>query len=55
MLFALIVVVAWRSSVGGLADDLPHLAHVVFFTAVMLLITGAVVEGYYGSKLSHRS
>jgi uncharacterized membrane protein len=55
MLFASLVVVAWRSSVGGLAEDPPHLAHVVFFTAATLLITGAVVEGYYGSKLSHRS
>lgn len=55
MLFVSIVVVAWRLSVGDFDEDVPHAAHAVLFTIVTLLITGAVVEGYYGSRLSHRS
>ena len=55
MLSLSIVTAAWRVSLGGLDQDVPHLAHAVFFTAVTLLISGAVVEGYFGSRLSHRS
>jgi len=48
-------VVAWRALAGHFAEDVPHLSHGLYFAVVTLLIVGAAAEGYYGSRLGHRS
>jgi uncharacterized membrane protein len=50
--FSLIV---WRSLIYSTLADEPFIwQHYLFLFGSVLLITGAVIEGYYGGKLTHR-
>ncbi len=37
-----------------LLDILHNVWHAVYFIGVVLLVVGAIVEGYYGGRLNHR-
>jgi hypothetical protein len=44
----------WRFTYYSIFTDEPNIPHWLFMTGTMLLIIGAVVEGYFDMKLHHR-
>ena len=44
----------WRVGLFGLTGVTGGAVHIIYGLGVVLLIGGAVLEGYYGSPLSHR-
>jgi uncharacterized membrane protein len=47
--------VVWRIAALGLFDEAPESpGHWIYLAGNILLIMGAIVEGYYGGRLSHR-
>jgi uncharacterized membrane protein len=55
MLGISIVLTIWRFLLFSIFSDEPYnYAHWIFLFGTILLILGAVIEGYYGGKLTHR-
>jgi len=45
----------WRYFVLGFLSEVPeNPQHWIFVAGTTLLVTGAVIEGYYGGRLHHR-
>jgi uncharacterized membrane protein len=50
-----LVLTIWRSAALGLFEEAPESpAHWIYLAGNTCLILGAIVEGYYGGRLSHR-
>jgi uncharacterized membrane protein len=54
MLAISILLTIWRFTYYDIFTDEPNIPHWIFMAGTLLLIIGAVVEGYYGGKLHHR-
>lgn len=54
MLAISISLTIWRFTYYSIFTDEPNIPHWIFMAGTFLLIVGAVVEGYYGGRLSHR-
>jgi uncharacterized membrane protein len=53
MLGVSVALTAWRLTFSSLFDEKLSPAHWLFMAGTVLLITGAVAEGYFGGKLRH--
>jgi uncharacterized membrane protein len=54
MLGISILLITWRLVYYNIFSDEPNIPHWIFMAGTMLLIIGAIIEGYYGGKLTHR-
>lgn len=53
MLVTSVLLVGWRLLFYSIFTEEPQAAHWIYMTGITLLISGAVVEGYYGGRLHH--
>ena len=54
MLVASVSLAVWRVVLYRLGHEADRVDHYVFLVTCFLLIVGAVAEGYFGGRLSHR-
>lgn len=54
MLTLVAALVAYQTAVPFSTTNVADLPHILYFVGVLLLMAGAVVEGYWGSQLHHR-
>jgi uncharacterized membrane protein len=55
MLGVSVILAAWRVVLYYIGSDAEGVDHYAFFVATGALIAGAVLEGFYGGRLAHRS